>query len=59
MQADALSRNCVPSFLQMTPGATQQAVPIPGRALKLLVEKQLDWTSVNWTELFVACTRQA
>ena len=57
-QADALSRNCVSSFLQMAPAASPQAAQVPGEALQLLVEEQPDWTSLHWTELFVACTRR-
>ena len=59
MQADTLSRNLVSSFFQMVLGAVRQSVQIPKKALQLLVEDQPDWTSQHWTELFVACTRQA
>ena len=52
MQADALSRNCVSSFFQMTPGATRQTVQVPGEALELLVQDKPDLTSVNWTVVF-------
>jgi len=56
--ADALSRNYMSQFLQVMPEADPQPVPIPGQALWLLIEERPNWTSVNWTELFVACTKQ-
>ena len=59
VQADALSRNMVSSFFQVVPGAVRQSVQRLKEALRLLVEDQPDWTSQHWTELFVACTRQA
>ena len=53
--ADALSRNNAPYFLQVVPETT----PLPDQALQLLVVEQPDWMSSSWTELFVACTKQA
>jgi len=57
--ADALSRNNLPLFFQVSPEARPDPSPIPSQALRLLVEEQPDWTSTNWTRLFVACTRPA
>lgn len=57
--ADALSRNNTAQFLQVVPEAQKQPTPVPEQALKLLVVEQPDWMSSSWTELFVACTRQA
>ena len=57
--ADALSRNYMRQFFQVMPEANPHPTPIPGQALWLLLEEQPDWTWVNWTELYVACTRQA
>ena len=57
--ADVLSHNNLLLFLQVSPGAACTPSLIPEQALRLLVEEQLDWTSRSWTELFVACTRQA
>ena len=56
--ADALSRNYMLQFSQVMPEADPQPTPIPDQALWLLVEEKPDWTSVNWMELFVACTKQ-
>ena len=57
--ADALSRNDISLLLQVLPEAQHHPTPIPAQALHLLVEEQPDWISRNWTELFIACTRQA
>ena len=57
--ADTISRNNISHLLQVLPGAQQHPIPIPGQALRMLVEDQPDRTSRNWTELFTACTRQA
>ena len=37
----------------------QHPILIPGQTLRMLAEDQPDWTSQNWTELFIPCTRQA
>ena len=57
--AGALSRNNTAQFLQVVPEAQKQPTPVLEQALKLLVVEQPDWISSSWTELFVACTRQA
>ena len=48
---DAISRNNISHLLQVLPGAQQHPIPIPGQALRMLVEDQPDWTSRNWTEI--------
>jgi len=53
------SRNYMPQFLQVMPESDPEPTLIPDRLLWLLVEEKPNWTSVNWTELFVACTKQA
>ena len=57
--ADALSRNNNSQFLQVVPEAQERPTPVPDQALQLLVVEQPDWMSSSWTELFVACTKQA
>jgi len=57
--ADALSHNNLSLLFQVSPGAMPDPSPIPAQALRLLGEEQPDWTPTNWTELFVACKRQA
>ena len=42
---DAISQNNMSHFLQVLPGAQQHPIPIPGQALRMLVEDQPDWTS--------------
>jgi len=58
IRADALSWNDMARFLQATPGANQKAAAIPHQLLTLLVDKQPDWMSPDWTKLFTACIRQ-
>ena len=43
---DALSRNNLPLFFQVSPGARPDPSPIPSQALWILLE---DWTLTNWT----------
>ena len=52
--AKALSRNNIPPFLKAFLGAAKSPTHLPRQALALLVEKQPDWTSPRWTELFVS-----
>ena len=54
-RADALSRNKFCQFLQASGAVDPARTKIP---LELLVNKQPDWTSPHWTQLFTACTRQ-
>lgn len=56
--ADALSRNNISLFLQATPGADQKPAVIPQQLLTLLVDRQPDWMSSDWTRLFTASIRQ-
>ena len=59
IQADALSRNNTSRFLQALPGADQEPAQIPQLLLTLLVNKQPDWMSPDWTRWFTASIRQA
>ena len=56
--ADALSRNCISSFLQEVPGADPHPTPIPQALVDITVRQQLDWTSPRWAQLFSAFCRQ-
>lgn len=58
IRADALSRNNWHQFLQASGVVNQTKTRIPQELLDLLVNKQPDWTSPDWTQLFIACTRQ-
>ena len=58
IRADALSWNEVDRFLQALPGADQKETDIPQQLLTLLVDKQPDWMSSDWTRLFTASIRQ-
>ena len=57
--ADAMSRNDLPRFLQVVPGAVPYQTPIPKGLVDLLVREQPDWTSARWAQLFSDCYRQA
>ena len=59
IRADALSRNDVDRFLQVSPGADPKAADIPRPLLALLVDRQPDWMLPDWTRLFTASIRQA
>ena len=50
--ADAISRNRVPLFSHFVPQTTQ--VDVPQAVADLLVHRQPDWGSANWTRLFMA-----
>ena len=58
IRADALSRNNWYQFSQASGVVDQTKTRIPQELLDLLVNKQPDWTSPDWTQLFIACTRQ-
>ena len=58
IRADALSRNDLNRFRQASPGADQKAVGIPHQLLTLLVDKQPDWMSPDWTRWFTASIQQ-
>ena len=49
--ADALSRNDLPSFQRLVPGARREPTAIPEPLLRALVWEQPDWTAVSWTTL--------
>ena len=57
--ADAISRNNLSLLHSQVPGSFGQQSPIPPPLLALLVGRQLDWTSVSWTQQFSNCFRQA
>ena len=38
---------------------TETPTPFSKQALRLLVVEQPDWMLSSWTELFIACTKQA
>ena len=50
--ADALSRNNLPSFQSLVPGARKEPARITESLLKALVQGQPDWTMISWTTLF-------
>ena len=56
--ADALSRNCVSTFMQEVPGAEPHPTPIPQALVDMTVREQPDWTSPRWAQLFSAFCRQ-
>ena len=49
---DALSRNALPSFQRMVPGASEVPTALPDVLLECLVQGTPDWTSVDWITLF-------
>lgn len=57
--ADAISRNNLSLLYSQVPNAIGRQSPIPPQLLSLLVGRQLDWTSINWTQQFSNCFRQA
>ena len=50
--ADALSRNNVPLFLQISQQATPLLYPIPNYLYRALILSVPDWLSLNWRSLF-------
>ena len=50
--ADAISRDSLSVIPVQVPAPSPSPTPIPKLLLELLVEKQPDWTSVDWTQLF-------
>ena len=50
--ADNLSRNRASSFLLKVPTAQSSPSLIPSQLLDLLMVRQPDWTSADWTALF-------
>ena len=55
--ADALSRNNYRSFFSQVKGAKATPTTLPAELLDVLVQRQQDWTSVNWTQL-LSCISQ-
>ena len=47
-RADALSRNNVPLFMQITPQARRSQTTIPENLWALVVESEVDWLSPAW-----------
>ena len=56
--ADALSRNCMSTFLQEVPAADPQPTAIPQALVDMTVMEQPDWTSPRWAQLFSAFCRR-
>ncbi len=50
--ADALSRNALPSFQRLVPGANESPTVLPDRLLECLVLGTPDWTRVDWIGMF-------
>ena len=50
--ADALSRNNLPLFFTINPQAQPQPTAVPDELLELVFNRNLLWTSPNWTNLF-------
>ena len=50
--ADALSCNNLPLFLIMNPQVQPQPTVVPDELLELVSNRNLLWTSPNWTSLF-------
>ena len=50
--ADALSRNALPSFQRLVPGASEVPTVLPNDLLECLVWGTPDWTNVDWIALF-------
>ena len=46
--ADHLSRNGLPSFLQLVPTAKSNPTPLPHLLMQALVHQRPDWTSDSW-----------
>lgn len=52
LSADALSRNNLRLFFSTNPQASPQPTAIPPDLQQLLFNRELGWTSPNWTRLF-------
>lgn len=48
-RADALSRDNIESFLQITPEAQSQPTAVPQQLWSVVVEQQIDWLSPAWS----------
>lgn len=56
--ADAISRDNIPLLFRKVPDASPEPTPLPAALLELLVERQPDWLSPSWAQLFRSCLRQ-
>ena len=50
--ADDISRDNIEHFLSQVPGASRGQCKVPDQLVHLLVDRQPDWTSPTWTQLF-------
>ena len=57
--ADAISRNHLHVLFSQVPEVAKQRSVIPPSLLALLVERQPDWTSSDWAQLFTSCFQLA
>ena len=48
-RADALSRNNLPLFMQITPTAQMEQTAITQELWSLVVESEVDWLSQSWS----------
>ena len=53
--ADALSRGNVPGFHQAVPFAEASPSTIPPQLLDVLISRQPNWLSAEWSEAFQMC----
>ena len=53
--ADALSRDNLALFFQVSPMATREPVIVPQALIDILVGQCPDWTSPSWVALFRSC----
>ena len=57
--ADSLSRDALPSFLQLMPKAKERPAPLPEELLEALVVRQPDWTSPTWRSVLQRTFKKA
>lgn len=53
--ADAISRDNLTLLFSQVPSPNPKPTSIPSSLLDVLVERQPDWTAVDWTQLFASC----
>ena len=53
--ADALSRDNLALFFQVSPMATREPTTVPQALIDMLVVQCPDWTSPSWVALFRSC----
>ena len=56
--AEALSRDNLSLFLQLTPRAQRVTTPLPDSLLRALVHTTLDWSSPAWTAALLSTLRK-